>query len=179
MLSFFGQYTYEYNVETTDTGGLLAVGGTLFVVYLVILVLAIVAMWKLFVKAGEPGWKALIPIYNYWTLCEIVGRPGWWSLLFLPAMLLFFIPLINFLAWLVLVAVSVVVMLDLGRAFKKTTTFSVVGLILFSLVGLLILGFGKDKYHGPDPVKLGSLDPKYTLKDGGAKTSSSKSSKES
>ena len=45
---------------------------------LVIFVIAIVAFWKVFTKAGEAGWKSIIPIYNIIILLKIVGRPWWW-----------------------------------------------------------------------------------------------------
>lgn len=167
MLSFLAQYDYDYTytVNDVDTGGFFLFSGAFLFLWLVFVVIAYVAMWKIFVKAGEPGWKALIPIYNYWTLCEIVGRPGWWSLSFLFA-------IIPFVGWIIPFLVYIVIALDLGKAFQKSTAFSVVALIIFSFIGMLILGFGSDKYHKPDPVKLGGVDPKFTEK--GAAGSSAK-----
>lgn len=169
MLSYLAQYdsdfTYTVNGSGEVSNGGAAFFGGLMIFYLVILVLFIVAMWKVFQKAGEPGWKALVPIYNYWTLCQIAGRPGWWSLSFL----LVAIPIVNIVGWIVPFLVSIVVSLDIGKAFKKSTAFSVVGLIIFSFIGYLILGFGKDKYHGANPVNLG-FSPELTLKDGGKKS---------
>lgn len=49
----------------------------------------IIAMWRIFTKAGQPGWAAIIPFYNIYVLMKVVGRPGWWLILFL-------IPLVNF-----------------------------------------------------------------------------------
>ena len=160
MLSaFFGQVDYDYSYTTTDvdTGGFFLFSGIWLGVTLILVVLTYVAMWKIFVKAGQPGWKALIPIYNFWTLCEIVGRPGWWALSFLFSI----IPIVG---WIIPFLVYIVVALDLGKAFQKSTVFSVFGLIIFSFVGLLMLGFGSDKYHKPNPVKIGGVDPKFTEK---------------
>src|SRR5438105_12218673 len=53
------------------------------IVGLLIALLLIVAMWKVFTKAGQPGWASIIPIYNLYIWCKIVGRPGWWILLML------------------------------------------------------------------------------------------------
>ena len=64
-----------------DIGGGTAAG--ILVVYFIILILVVAGMWKVFTKAGEEGWKAIIPIYNIWTLLKIVGRPGWWIILFI------------------------------------------------------------------------------------------------
>ena len=66
-------------LASTD-GGLVAI---LVLVYIAIIVFEIAALWKVFVKAGHPGWAAIIPIYNIYVLLKVIGRPGWWLLLFL------------------------------------------------------------------------------------------------
>lgn len=137
-------YDYTYNVTTTDLSG--AEAGTFFAItgiwmlfWLAVAVIAIIAMWKIFAKAGKPGWAAIIPIYNIIIMLEIIGRPWWW-------LLLMFIPFVN-------IVISVVVAIDLGKAFGKDPVFSVILLWFFSIIGYLILGFGKDKYVGA-PNKL-------------------------
>jgi hypothetical protein len=119
---------------STDTTGLAVFGGAWLLFYVIFLVLIIVAYWKIFVKAGEAGWKSIIPIWNIIVLLKIVGRPTWW-------ILLMFIPFVNFV-------VAIVIALDLGKAFGKDTVWSVLLLVLFSVVGYLILGFGDAKYVG-------------------------------
>lgn len=109
-------------------------GGACSVVYLLFLVLVIIGLWKLFEKAGKPGWAAIIPIYNIWVMLEIVGRPGWWILLFL-------IPLVNFVIW-------IIVALDLAKSFGKDVLWGL-GLIIFPYIFYLILGFGDATYQGP------------------------------
>ncbi|MCW3842483.1 DUF5684 domain-containing protein [Micromonospora yasonensis] len=104
-------------------------------VALVLLVVSIAAMWKVFTKAGQPGWAAIIPFYNYYVLVRIAGRPGWWFLLAL-------IPIVN-------VVISLVVAIDLARSYGRSEVFGVVGLWLFSVIGFLILGFGSSRYQGP------------------------------
>lgn len=133
MLSFLAQtYTnYEYTTTTTSGGGLNPV---VTMLYLVFIVAMIVAMWKIFEKAGEKGWKSLIPFYNTWVLFEIAGKPGWWLVLAL-------IPLVN-------IYVAVVLALELAKRFGKSTAFGVFGLFFFSAIGYLILGFGDAKYDG-------------------------------
>lgn len=118
-------------VTTTSSG---AVWG-LMLIYLIVIVLAVVAYWRIFTKAGEAGWQSIIPIWSTIVLLKIVGRPWWWILLML-------IPFVN-------IVVLIVVLLDLGKSFGKSTMFSVFGLIIFSLIGYLMLGFGSDKYVGP------------------------------
>ena len=57
--------------------------GAMGLVWLALLVLMIAALWRIFVKAGEPGWAAIIPVYNLVVMLKIVGRPVWWIVLFL------------------------------------------------------------------------------------------------
>lgn len=127
-------YNYSYNVDGAGTG-LAIFAGVWLLFWLVIALVMTVAMWKIFTKAGRKGWEAIIPIYNIYVLCQIVGRPGWW-------LLLFFIPFVN-------LAVSIVLAIDLAKSFGKDAVFGVVALWLFSIIGYLMLGFGKDKYVGP------------------------------
>ena len=58
-----------------------AVGGVIALGLLAIVVVFVWGLWKVFEKAGEPGWAALVPIYNAIVLLKIAGRPGWWVLL--------------------------------------------------------------------------------------------------
>ncbi len=100
--------------------------------------LVIAAQWKIFTKAGKPGWAAIIPIYNLVILMEIVGRPLWFIVLFL-------IPFVNIIA-------LILVMMDLAASFGKDMIFAVL-LILFSPIMFLVLGFGDAQYVGPRAAK--------------------------
>jgi hypothetical protein len=97
-------------------------------------VLFIAAFWKIFTKAGQPGWAAIIPIYNYYVLLKVVGRPGWWLILYL-------IPIVNLI-------IFIVVALDLAKSFGKSGGFAV-GLVLLPFIFFPILGFGSAAYVGP------------------------------
>ena len=111
--------------------------GAVFVVACVIV--AIAAQWKVFVKAGRPGWAAIIPIYNSWVLFEISGKPGWWAL----------IGIIPYVGWLILLVLLIIAMLELAKRFGQTTLFAIFGLIIFQIVGFIILGFGDAEYKIP------------------------------
>lgn len=102
--------------------------------YLAIIVLVIAGFWKMFVKAGQPGWAAIIPIYNSYIMCKIAGRPGWWVILLL-------IPYLNLIFW-------IIILLDLAKSFGKGIGFAV-GMILLSFIFIPILGFGDAEYQGP------------------------------
>jgi uncharacterized membrane protein YecN with MAPEG domain len=103
----------------------------MIVVWLVLVVLMIAGMWKMFEKAGKPGWAAIIPIYNIIVLLEISGKPAWW-------VILFFIPLVNFV-------VVIIAYLALAKKFGKGAGYAF-GLLLLPPVFLPMLGFGDSRY---------------------------------
>ena len=100
--------------------------------FLALAVASLAGWWKIFAKAEEPGWGAIIPIYNIYLMCKVAKRPVWWTVLF-------FVPLVN-------VAISAIVMIDIARAFRRTVGFGI-GLLLLSFVFAPMLGFGADEYE--------------------------------
>ena len=115
--------------------------GILIIVGLAFIIFEIAALWQVFVKAGQPGWAAIIPIYNIWILLKVIGRPGWWLALFL-------IGLVPFIGTIFVFVLSIIIDLDLAKSFAKSTGFAV-GLILLSFIFIPILGFGPSSYVGP------------------------------
>ena len=101
---------------------------------LIISVIQIAALWKVFTKAGQPGWAAIIPIYNIYIMTKIAGKPGIWTLLCI-------IPVINivFVIWLYNM---------ISKSFGHDEGFTL-GLVLFGIIFWPILGFGRSKYLGP------------------------------
>jgi len=120
---------------TAAAGGLFAIGGAMMLFFLAIMVVFIIAGWKVFTKAGQPGWAVIIPIYNLYIILTMVGRPAWWILLML-------IPFVN-------IVISLIVMIDLAKSFGQSPVFGVVLLWLLGAIGWLVLGFGSAKYIGP------------------------------
>ena len=123
-----------------DSGGvpsaaLLGAGLVFFLVGMVVALVFIAGMWKVFTKAGQPGWAILIPIYNIYILLKIAGRPGWWVILFC-------IPLVN-------LVIAILVAIDVAKAFGQSAAFGVILLFLLGGLGYLMLGFGNYKYVGP------------------------------
>ena len=103
------------------------------------LVLRIIARWKIFVKAGEEGWKAIVPIYSSITLYKIIGLSPWLLFIYLA----WFIPFIP--AWTVTLGMSIPVSIKLAKAFNKNEGY-VVGLIFLPVIFEMILAFGKSEY---------------------------------
>ena len=66
---------YSYDVNSGALGALLAV---YVLIMIAIYVVTVIGLWKMYVKAGRPGWAAIIPIYNWWVWVEMIGRPRWW-----------------------------------------------------------------------------------------------------
>jgi hypothetical protein len=108
--------------------------GILAVVYVAVVVFEIAALWQVFVKAGEAGWKAIIPIWNLLILLKVVGRHRWWIILFI-------IPIVNVIVWLI-------VAIDLAKSYGKGVGFGL-GLFFFQFIFVPILGFGSAHYAGP------------------------------
>lgn len=104
----------------------------------VIALFAIIVGWKIFTKAGQPGWAVLVPIYNLYVYTQIVKRPGWWILLYFASV----IPVVGSLAVLV---VSIMDTIRLAKVFGKGTGFGV-GLLLLGVIFYPILAFGDSNY---------------------------------
>ena len=100
------------------------------IISLAISVLIIVALWKVYEKAGKPGWAAIIPIYNIWVLLEIIKKPWWWLLLLL-------IPIVN-------IVILIIMIQNLSLKFGKGVGFTI-GMILLPFIFIPILGFGDAK----------------------------------
>ncbi len=96
-------------------------------------ILMIISLWKIFTKAGKPGWACIVPIYNIIILLEVVGKPTWWIILLL-------IPVVNFV-------ILIIIAHNLSLAFGKDAGFTA-GLILIPVIFYPILAFGSAKYVG-------------------------------
>jgi hypothetical protein len=118
--------------ETTAAPSPIVIIISLAIAILMIAVM-IAAMWKVFSKAGQPGWASIIPIYNIYIMCKVAGRPGWW-------VLLMFIPFVNFI-------IAIILTIDIAKNFGKGVGFGI-GLIFLPFIFLPILGFGSAQYQG-------------------------------
>jgi uncharacterized protein DUF5684 len=132
-------YNYTYSAPITgDPAGTAAASTAMtliwMIVWLPLAILEIVGMWKVFVKAGRPGWAAIVPVYNNLQLIWMTGRPWWWILLML-------IPIVN-------IVVIIMILHDLSKSFGRGVGTT---LLLFFLpfIGFPILGFGSATYNGP------------------------------
>ncbi len=116
---------------------LIAFIGAYFLFVVIIVALFIISFWKIYEKAGKPGWAAIIPIYNLIVLLEVVGKPTWWIILYI-------IPCVNIIP-------MIIVNLELARVFGKSSGFGI-GLILLPIIFIPMLGFGDARYTAPSNI---------------------------
>lgn len=123
--------------STSDTGSSFIqtiISLIMFFIYIAIVVAAIAGGWKVFTKAGQPGWACIIPFYNLYVITQIVGRPWWW-------LILMCIPFIQ-------VIFMIIICNDLSKAFGRGIG-TTLGLIFLGFIFIPILGFGSAQYQGP------------------------------
>ena len=119
------------NGEAEAVGGGLGFLGTM--IWLALTILLIASMWKVFTKAGQPGWASIIPFYNIYVFLTIAGKPGWWLILLL-------IPGLN-------IIFGIIAMVAFAQKFGKGAGF-IVGLILLPVIFYPILAFSDARYLG-------------------------------
>ena len=110
-------------------------GLVMLIIWLAIVILFIASFWKIFTKAGEPGWACLVPIYNAIVFLRIAGKPWWWLLLLL-------IPLVN-------LVIMIMVTISFAKAFGKDVGYAI-SLIFLGFVFYPMLAFGDSTYTKPE-----------------------------
>lgn len=127
---------------SSSSGGGAAAGigvGVFMLIYLAIFVIYVIGLWKVFEKAGQKGWLAIIPILNLYVMIKIAGREGWWLILML-------IPCVN-------IVVIAVVSIDIAKAFGKSEAYGI-GLWLLGIIFYPMLGFSDARYQGPQTTPV-------------------------
>ena len=123
-------YDYDSATYAVAAGALIVY----YVIALALTVLLLVGFWKVFVKAGKPGWAAIVPFYNMYCMYEISFGNGW-------LFLLSFVPCVN-------VVMGIIMNVKLAQAFGQSGGFAV-GLIFLPYIFVPMLGFGSAQYYGP------------------------------
>ena len=133
------------NEAAATIAGLIAFFAAFALVFIAIAVVTLIGMWKVFTKAGHPGWAVLIPIYNLILLLRIAGLAWYW--VFTPLIVLIpFLGAIAYLVWVVWVHHRISTRFGQGVGFT-------IGLTLLSPIFWLILGFGSSKYVAEQPAQ--------------------------
>lgn len=139
---------------------MMLLGGIYLILALVWWILQIIANWNIFTKAGEAGWKSLIPIYGDYVSYKIAWQTSYFWLSFILGIVAsyvssanlnesIFLTVIATLLRIVIAVINIMYCIKLSRAFGHGIGFAI-GLILLQPIFLLILGFGSDPYYGAD-----------------------------
>lgn len=126
-------YSYGSSYDATAATAAASILMVYCIVLLVISILVLVSQWKLFSKAGEPGWASIVPIYNLYVLFKIAFGSGWLFLLTL-------VPFVN-------IVIVIMLYFKLAKAFGKGIGFGF-GLLFLSPIFFPILAFGSSRYIG-------------------------------
>jgi hypothetical protein len=121
---------FQESSGNSPAANAMAIGGS--ILWLAIAILMSAALWKVFTKAGEPGWAAIVPIYNFFVLLKIAGKPWWWLLL----------TLIPFVIFIIVIIMSI----DVAKNFGKGTGFGL-GLLFLPFIFYPILAWGDARYQ--------------------------------
>lgn len=135
--NYYSNYGMTSTVAATILGALMAY----LVIILVFIAVQLVAMWKLYSKAGEKGWKSIVPIYNAVILFKISGLSPW-------LLLVYFAVIIPFIGWIAPIALNAVLAYKLAKSYGKDGGWAV-GLYFLPSIFYMILAFGKSEYVGP------------------------------
>jgi hypothetical protein len=124
-----------------EVGGVLGIFCACFfwLLMLAVVIVGLVGLWKIFEKAGQPGWAAIIPYYNLFVLNQIAGKDILWFVLAI-------IPCVQ------IVAIPVICM-DVAKNFGKDPIFGL-GLAFLTPIFAPLLGFSDAKYQGPAPKQF-------------------------
>lgn len=145
----YSPYTSNFSNSSSIDGlealivGVTAILGIIAIIIIALLILQIIGMWKVFTKAGEKGWKAIIPFYNMAILYKISGMSPYLVFVYLGLL----VPFVNIIVAAAIGVMSLYQVINLSKAFNKSTGFTV-AIILVPFVAYLMLGFGKSEYIG-------------------------------
>ena len=140
---------------------LIFLGGMYLMIAFAWWILQIIANWRIFIKAGEAGWKSIIPIYGDYISYKIAWQPAYFWLTLILGIISSYLQgtletgesltiyMIVILIKIILAVISIMYSIKLARAFGRGTGFAI-GLIFLPPIFMLILGFGDDRYYGAD-----------------------------
>ena len=142
--------------------GILMFMVVIIIISLVIAILKLIGTWKMLTKAGESGWKSLIPFYNQWTLCKVAGISPYWVLEIIVVSMINTVlngilgsPVISGILSLIVYANTiyfwVILSISLAKSFGKDTGFGV-ATVFFSFITYPMMGMGSATYAGPTPI---------------------------
>ena len=143
-------------------GSIAALGGLYLIFVFGWWILQVIANWRIFTKAGEAGWKSIIPVYNDYVSYKIAWQTSYFWISFVLEIAasgidqytnshgsIWILTVLVGVIRLIVGIISILYSVKLAKAFGRGAGFAV-GLIFLQPIFLLILGFGDDRYYGPD-----------------------------
>lgn len=123
-------------------GVILGISAILIFFVIAVIVFMVIVNWKLFVKAGKPGWASIVPVYNAIVLLDIIGYKWYYIFMFFAS----FIPMVGSV---ILLLFTISYSIKLSKSFGMETGFGI-GLCFLYPIFAAILAFNKNiKYVGP------------------------------
>lgn len=157
----------DYSTAGAGVAGGLIAGIMMFIVVLIIISLVIellklIGTWKMLTKAGERGWKSLIPFYNQWTLCKVAGISPYWVLEIIVVSMINTVlngilgsnvisGILSLIVYANTIYFWVILSISLAKSFGKDTGFGV-ATVFFSFITYPMMGMGSATYAGPTPI---------------------------
>lgn len=143
--------------------GILAAAGAVTLIGLLIVLLILISMWKIFTKAGRPGWEGIIPIYNFYILIiHIIKQPMSWFWIIIGLVVGSMIPILGMIFSLALFVMGIFINIKLAKAFGKSTAFGVAA-SFFSFIFYPILAFDSSVYMPPIDQSNAELKDTFSL----------------
>ncbi len=157
----------DYSTAGAGVAGGLIAGIMMFIVVLIIISLVIellklIGTWKMLTKAGESGWKSLIPFYNQWTLCKVAGISPYCVLEIIVVSMINTVlngilgsnvisGILSLIVYANTIYFWVILSISLAKSFGKDTGFGV-ATVFFSFITYPMMGMGSATYVGPTPI---------------------------
>ena len=157
----------DYSTAGAGVAGGLIAGIMMFIVVLIIIslvieILKLIGTWKMLTKAGESGWKSLIPFYNQWTLCKVAGISPYWVLEIIVVSMINSVlsgilgsnvisGILSLIVYANTIYFWVILSISLAKSFGKDTGFGV-ATVFFSFITYPMMGMGSATYVGPTPI---------------------------
>ncbi len=157
----------DYSTAGAGVAGGLIAGIMMFIVVIIIIslvieILKLIGTWKMLTKAGESGWKSLIPFYNQWTLCKVAGISPYWVLEIIVVSMINAVlngilgsnvisGILSLIVYANTIYFWVILSISLAKSFGKDTGFGV-ATVFFSFITYPMMGMGSATYAGPTPI---------------------------
>ena len=116
----------------------------LFLMAVCLLILTVIGYWGVFCKAGEKGWKVLIPFYNEYLLFKIAWKPSVCIIKWL-CLCLYEVVSVTLKAF----VLTVMLYHRLSKAFRHGFGYTA-GILFLPFIFVLLLGVGRSRYTRPD-----------------------------